>query len=402
MRTLIITVGREVLTGKTINTNLAIISSALQEIGVDISRSFVIDDIEEEYNKILDIADEDLLIFTGGLGPTIDDITKESVFKYYNINTYLHQETLDRNIKYFNRMNRVMQDTNLKQAYFPKDGMILKNDLGTAPGVIFKTQDKTIVLFPGPPHEMEPMLKETINYLKKTISSLLYSDGFKLTGISESDMEIMLKSFYPKYPDIVIAPYASIGEIKYVFTSKNELLMKNCMNDFKNKFSEFVYGNLNESLEEVVVKLLLKQNKTISAAESCTGGMFASKIVNISGASQVFNESLVTYSNESKVRLLNIDENDLNSHGAVSDKIAYEMAHNLQLITNANITVGITGIAGPNGGTKDKPVGLVYFGITHNKKTKTYSKIFNGNRLMVRTRSTMHALNLIRKELLNE
>ncbi|MFK5883015.1 MAG: competence/damage-inducible protein A [Candidatus Izemoplasma sp.] len=402
MKSAIITVGKEVLTGKTINTNLATIASALTEIGIEISRSFVIDDIFNEYVKVLDILDEDLIIFTGGLGPTIDDITKESILKYFNINSVIDEETLERNQAYFSRMNRKMEDTNLKQAYFPEDSIILKNDLGTAPGLIFKVDKKTIILFPGPPHELKPMLDKTIEYLIKQNNIKMFSKGFKLTGIGESDMEVLLKDFYHLHKSVVIAPYASVGEIKYVFTSKNEFAITKCMIDFKEKFKQYIYGNLNQTLEEVVVNLLKKQNKIISAAESCTGGMFASKITNVSGSSEVFNESYITYSNEAKNRILNIDKELLNDHGAVSEKVAFKMAENLQQITNADITVSITGIAGPTGGTKEKPVGLVYFGITHKGITKVYKKISNGNRLMVRTRSTMFALNLIRKELLNE
>ena len=198
MKTAIITVGKEVLTGKTINTNLATISLALNQVGIDVSRSFVIDDIKEEYDKILSCVDEEILIFTGGLGPTIDDITKESVTEFYNIETVLDENTLNKNKKYFTRMNLVMKDTNLKQAYFPKDSLILQNELGTAPGVIFKANNKIIILFPGPPHEMKPMLKEAVKYLTKDLKTKMFSKGFKLTGIGESDMEIELTDFYPK------------------------------------------------------------------------------------------------------------------------------------------------------------------------------------------------------------
>lgn len=400
MKTAIITVGKEVLTGKTINTNLATISLALNRVGIDVSRSFVIDDIKEEYDKILSCVDEEILIFTGGLGPTIDDITKESVTGFYNIETVLDQETQDKNIEYFARMKRVMKDTNLKQAYFPKDSLILQNELGTAPGVIFKANNKIIILFPGPPHEMKPMLVEAIRYLTKDLKAKMFSKGFKLTGIGESDMEIELTDFYPKYKNVTIAPYASVGEIKYVFTGLKESSVDKCMVDFKEKFNEYVYGDISDTLEGVVVKLLQQQNKYISAAESCTGGMFSDRIINISGASEVFKESFITYANEAKIERLNVKPETLNKYGAVSEECAYEMSHNLQLKTGADITVSITGIAGPSGGTKEKPVGLVYFGITHLGKTKVYSKISNGNRLMVRTRSTMFALDLVRKELL--
>jgi len=211
MKTAIITVGKEVLTGKTINTNLATISRKLNEIGIDVNRSIVIDDIKEEYYSILDFCDSDLIIFTGGLGPTIDDITRETVIDYFNVETYLDKNVLKDMEDYFNRIKMKMEDTNNKQAYFPKDSIILKNDLGTAPGVIFKAKTKTIVLFPGPPHEMIPMLEELIIYLKNELDIKLYSKGFRMVGIGESTMEKSLTGFYEKHPLVNVAPYAGIG-----------------------------------------------------------------------------------------------------------------------------------------------------------------------------------------------
>lgn len=400
MKTAIIAVGKEVLTGKTINTNLATISQALNQVGIDVTRSFVIDDIKEEYHRILKCIDEDILIFTGGLGPTIDDITKESVSSYFDLEMVLDEKTLNKNNEYFLRIGRVMKDTNLSQAYFPVDSFILENELGTAPGVIFETKGKIIILFPGPPHEMLNMLDLAVNYILEKLDNRVYSKGFKLTGIGESDMEVELKSFYPRFPNVSIAPYASVGEIKYVFTASKEKDVEECMLAFRSKFNDFVYGDISDSLEGVVVKLLLEQNKYISTAESCTGGMLSSKIVNISGASDVFKESFITYANSSKVDNLNVKEETLKKYGAVSEECAFEMSNNLSLKTKVDIAVSITGIAGPTGGTIEKPVGLVYFGITHLGDTKVYKKIFNGNRLMVRTRSTMYALNLVRNELM--
>lgn len=399
MRTAIITVGKEVLTGKTINTNLANISRRLNEIGIDVNRSIVIDDIKEEYYKILDFCDSDLIIFTGGLGPTIDDITRETVIDYFKVETYLDENILKDIKEYFLRMKVKMEDTNDKQAYFPKKSIILENDLGTAPGVIFKTNNKTIVLFPGPPHEMLPMLEKLIEYLKKELDIRLYSKGFRMVGTGESTMEKALTGFYEKNPLVNVAPYASIGELKYVFTSSNEEKLKETMNDFYSQFSEYIYGDLSDSLEGVIVEKLINKNMIISTAESCTGGMLASTIINVSGSSSVFKEGLVTYSNEAKTKYLNVKPETLNSYGAVSKEVAHEMAVGLSKMTDSDISVSVTGIAGPTGGSTEKPLGLTYFGISHKGITKTYKKVFNGNRKMVRTRATIFALNLIRKEI---
>ena len=400
MKTAIITVGKEVLTGKTTNTNLRTIASRLNQIGIDVNRSFVIDDKLEEYHEILDFIDEDLIIFTGGLGPTIDDITRETVINYFGVDTYINQDILKGIKSYFDHINVEMKDTNTKQALFPKKSIILDNKLGTAPGVIFDVNNKTIVLFPGPPHEMLPMLEELIKYLEKVNEIKYFSKGFKLVGTGESTMEKSLTGFYELHPNVNIAPYAGIGEIKYIFTSINKLDLENAMNEFYKLFPKFVFGDLNDTLEGVVVKLLTDKKMIISVVESCTGGMLASSITNVSGSSSVFNESIVTYSNEAKIKYLDIKLDTLNTYGAVSSECALEMSKKLFEKTNSDITVSITGIAGPTGGTKEKPIGLVYFGVTFKGENKTYKKMFNGNRYMIRKRATIFALDLVRKELL--
>lgn len=399
MRTAVITVGKEVLTGKTVNTNLATISRMLNQIGIDTNRSFVIDDQKEEYYKILDFIDEELIIFTGGLGPTIDDISRETVIDYFGVDASINQEVLKGIKEYFDQIGLKMDDTNNKQAYFPKKSVILHNDLGTAPGVIFSKGEKTIILFPGPPHELLPMLKESIEYLKKKLKIRLYSKGFRMVGIGESVMEKALIGFYELHPNVNIAPYASVGEIKYVFTSNKIIDLESAMNQFKKKFEEYIYGDLNDTLESIIVESLTKKKLIISVVESCTGGLLAGSITSVNGSSRVFAESIVTYSNEAKVKYLGVSLNTLNTHGAVSIECAYEMVDNLYNKTISDVCVSVTGIAGPTGGTKEKPVGLVFFGINYKGNTKTYKRIFNGNREMIRKRATIYALNLVRKEL---
>ncbi len=401
MKVAVIAVGKEVLTGKTVNTNLKHIASNLQTIGIDVTRSFVIDDIKDEYNKILDFVDEDIIIFTGGLGPTIDDITRESVYQYFNQDTYIDEKVIKYIKTFFDKMNLKMKDTNNKQALRPKDSVLLHNSQGTAPGIYFEAHQKQVILLPGPPNELLPMLKQVLSILKETLDIKLYSEGFKLVGTGESYMEDKLKGFYQKHPNVNIAPYAGLGEIKYIFTSESIKDLRSCEEEFFNQFNQFIYGDLEDTLEGVVVKLLKDQNKKISFAESCTGGMLASSIVNVSGSSEVFDQSFVTYSNASKMKYLNVDPKVLQEFGAVSNECAYSMVEGLQKETNADICVSITGIAGPTGGTEEKPVGLVYFGVYHNETIKTHRFVFNGDRFKVRSRSVTYALNLIRRELLN-
>jgi len=402
MKTAIITVGKEVLTGKTVNTNLTTISSKLHEIGIDVNRSFVIDDQKEEYHKILDFIDEDLLFFTGGLGPTVDDITRETVLEYFNVETYVNQDVLKKIKSYFDRMNITMKDTNNKQALMPKEGILLENELGTAPGLYFKVDGKRIILLPGPPIELRPMLDQVIDYLRKEFGTQLFSRGFKLVGTGESYMENKLNGFYQKHPNVNVAPYAGLGEIKYIFTSDNLEDMNRCMDDFYGRFSQYIYGSLEDTLEGVVVALLKEQSKTVSFAESCTGGMIASTIVNVSGSSEVFKESFVTYANQAKIKYLNVTPNVLNEFGAVSNECAYEMVKGLHNQTKAQVCLSVTGIAGPTGGTEEKPVGLVYFGLYLDGEIKTYRRVFNGNREMIRSRAMIYGLNTIRMELLKK
>lgn len=401
MKVAVIAVGKEVLTGKTTNTNLRTIASKLLEIGIEVNRSFVIDDIKEEYFKILDFIDENLIIFTGGLGPTVDDITRETVLEYFKTETFLDEEVLKYIKSIFDKAGFTMRDTNNKQALMPKNGTLLHNPRGTAPGLYYKTNGKIIVLLPGPPIENIPMFKDVIDLLKQELDIKMFSEGFRLVGTGESYMEDKLKGFYELHPNVNVAPYAGTGEIKYVFTSSNEEELKDCMNDFHSQFNEFIYGDLDDTLEGVIVKKLFENNQTISFAESCTGGLIASTITNVSGSSSVFNESFVTYANETKMKHLNVSKDTLENFGAVSNECAYEMAQGLHNNTKADICVSVTGIAGPTGGTEEKPVGLVYFGVYHQGETKTYRRVFPGSREQVRSRARTHALNLVRKTLNN-
>jgi nicotinamide-nucleotide amidase len=239
-----------------------------------------------------------------------------------------------------------------------------------------------------------------IELIKDELDINLISRGFKLVGTGESSMENNLRGFYGVHPKVNVAPYANVGEIKYIFTSSDTDALDRAMKDFYSKFEEFIYGGLEDTLEGVVVELLKEQDKIISVAESCTGGMVASRLVNVNGSSTVFKEGLVTYANEAKMKYLDVSEETLRYFGAVSPETAKEMCDNLYQKTDADITISITGIAGPNGGSEDKPVGLVYFGINHKGETSLYRKVFTGNREMVRLRATIFALNMVRKVLL--
>lgn len=400
MEAVIITVGKELLMGQTINSNLATIARRLSQAGLKVTQSIVIDDRKQDYFDVLDRCKGDVIVFTGGLGPTEDDLTKEAVFDYFDIETSLNQTVLDTIKGYFKRMNIPMSSANLKQAMLPKDGVVLNNPNGTAPGVYYHLKDRHIILLPGPPHEMTPMLEQACSVLEKEMDYHIHSSGYKLVGIGESTLEEGMKDIYSMDPDVLVAPYASVGELKYIFSSKNKQSLKKVSQYFEEKYRPYIYGTLKDTLESVVVGLLKESGLTISMAESCTGGLLASRIVNVSGASDVFKESFVTYSNEAKKRHLGVSEETLQKAGAVSEQCAKEMALGLHEKTQCDVCVSITGIAGPTGGTIDKPVGLVHFGIWINGGVISDHRIFNGNREMVRYRASQHALNLIRKGLI--
>jgi nicotinamide-nucleotide amidase len=294
-----------------------------------------------------------------------------------------------------------MTSANHKQAVFPINSRILENHLGTAPGVCIEVNEQHIVLLPGPPREMSPMLEEVIKYLKEKVGLNIFSEGFKLVGTGESAMEEKLEGFYEQYPKVNIAPYASLGEIKYIFTSADKNELNKAKNAFYDKFSEYIYGSIDETLEEIIVNLLKEKSSTVATAESCTGGLLASSITSVAGASYVFHEGLITYSNEAKMKYLDVQKETLETFGAVSSECVYQMAKNLQVKTNASYALSVSGIAGPSGGTKEKPVGLVYFGLSYQGNVIVEHQVFNGNRMMIQKRAQIYALNMLRKVLIN-
>ncbi|MFH5881601.1 competence/damage-inducible protein A [Liberiplasma polymorphum] len=402
MQATIITIGNELLNGKTINTNLNYLSKELRSIGIKVSRAVSINDEETMINETLDQTKDNLIIFTGGLGPTKDDLTKESVCKYFNLELHYHEESYKRIELAFARMNRTVNESNKKQAYFPKESIILPNQYGTAPGVIIQVDDKIIVLLPGPPQEMHPMFSSVKAYLEERVEKDFYEAGFLVVGIGESDMEGQLTTIYEKHDKVNIAPYAGLAEIQYIFTSPNKNALEAALNAFQKTFDEYIVGPYNMPLEERVVEVLMAQNKTISFAESCTGGLLAGRLINVPNASQVFNESYVLYSNESKIRNLGVNQMIIDKFGAVSDQCVYELAYQAAHRTRSDIAMSISGVAGPGGGSSIKPVGTVYFGLYHEGKTKTYHRVFAGDRQMIRYKAVTFALYLIYKALMHE
>ncbi|UPA31814.1 competence/damage-inducible protein A [Terrisporobacter glycolicus] len=410
MKAEIITVGTEILLGDILNTNTHYLSNELANMGVDVYYQITVGDNE---NRLLNQLEEsfrrsDLVVLTGGLGPTQDDLTKEVCAKYFNLDMEFHQPSWDKIIEIHNKMKRTPTENNKKQAYFPVNSIILPNEYGTAPGCIMEKDNKMIIVMPGPPREMKPMFDNFVKpFLQKNSEDILKSKVIRIIGVGESKVENDLLDLIQKQVNPTIATYAKDGECTVRITAKGktveevERLILPVVKEIKNRFKETVYGEDETTIEDEVAKILVKNNLTISVAESCTGGMVSSSLINYPGISSVFMEGCVTYSNEAKMKSLNVKEETLNSVGAVSEQCAKEMAEGVAARHNTNIGLSTTGIAGPEGGSEEKPVGLVYMGIKINDKTIVKKYIFNGDRQQIRYRACKTLLNDLRLELLN-
>jgi len=405
----IIAIGTEILLGDIVNTNAQYISKELALLGIDVYNQSVVGDNETRLLEAFKngFLKSDIIITTGGLGPTQDDITKETAAKFFNKELILDKDSLEWIKSYLYIQDEFTLETNKNQAYIPKDSIKMHNNFGTAPGVIINENNKILIILPGPPREMKAMFEEyVIGYLKGLTKDVLKSKVIRLFGIGESVMAKKVEHLINNYSNPTIAPYAKESDVILRITAKATSeeecikLIEPVENEIRNILGEYIYGEDEDSLEKVVAKLMIDKKLSISVAESCTGGMISSTLISYPGISEVFKEGAVTYSNEAKVRRLNVREETLDKFGAVSYEVAKEMAEGIAKNSNSNIGISTTGIAGPTGGTEEKPVGLVYIGITINNNTIVEKHIFKGSRERVRKRATLTAINLLRKELL--
>jgi len=403
----LISVGTEILLGNIVNTNAAYLSQQCANLGLSLYyQSVVGDNADRLRDTILTAKDRaDIIILGGGLGPTKDDLTKEIAAQAMGLTLVEDEHTKERIREYLETRGFEITENNWKQALIPEGSIVVDNENGTAPGIIIEKDGKRIILLPGPPNEMIPMFAEKIYpYLDALEPGTIYSKTVKICGVGESKAETMIEDLIDAQTNPTIATYAKTGEVHLRVTAKAEdekeakKLVKPMVKELKNRFGSYIYTTDTDiSLEKSVVDLLRANNLTVSTVESCTGGMLSAKITDVPGASEVFKSGYVTYSNKAKRKLVGVKKSTLDKHGAVSSNVAKEMATGAAVFTKADVTVSITGIAGPDGGTEEKPVGLVYIACHVCGSTTVKEYHFKGNRNKIREATVSAALGLMRE-----
>jgi nicotinamide-nucleotide amidase len=412
MKAQILTIGDEILIGQTINTNAAFIGEALINLSVAITKSVTVGDEESAILDQFDSAlkENDLVIVTGGLGPTHDDITKACVVKYFNTELVLDEEVMEDVKAYFKRRNMEMAKVNEGQALVPKSAKTIRNGNGTAPGIWIEQNEKIMVVMPGVPFEMKEMMRTYIipKIAEKTSAGNIVIKRTTLltTGIGESllfekvgDINELLQG-----AKLAFLPSQFGVKMRITVTEKTDKEAKNKLDEIeqklRSKIGRYIFGRDEETLEEVVARLLEERGYTLAVAESCTGGMISNMLTNVNGSSKFFERGVISYSNGSKVELLKVDEEMITKNGAVSFQVARQMAEGIKAVSGTDIGLSVTGIMGPTGAVGDKPVGLAFIGICDDKVCTAKKVIFGSNRLINKERTAQAALDVLRKHIL--
>lgn len=399
----IINVGNEVIEGDVLNSNAQFLSERLFEIGHKVLFHCVCRDDEEEILSVINFYSKksDMVILTGGLGPTQDDMTKEVLAKYLNISLVPNNKVLDDIKEKFKFYNKEMTENNIKQSYVIEGAKILFNEKGTAPGFLIERNECSYILLPGPPRELKYLFDKYIIdfFIKKIGKNKLKSEIIKIANVGESTVETRIKDLIDK-ENIYVATYAKLGEVKVkISTLENHGKILKVKNEIIKRFKDNIVGFNEKENSQALCEYLIKEGLSISTAESCTGGLIAYNIVKNSGVSSIFSGSFVTYSNEMKMKILNVKKETLDNYGAVSPEVAKEMLIGLEKRTNSDILVAVTGIAGPNGGSDEKPVGLVYIGVKILDDICILENKFRGNRLEIQERTSRTVFDIIYKKL---
>lgn len=404
MKAEIISIGNELLSGNILNTNTYYITRRLTEIGIEVLYHTSVKDEPQMLKDVTNIGlnRAELLIYTGGLGPTYDDVSKEVISETLGLKLKLSEECKKSIEEYFRKNNREMTPNNIKQAYIPEGAKYLPNEIGTAPGIFIEWKDKIVVMLPGPPKEMKIMFEKYVVPLIKQ-DFIIEEKTIKTIDIGEAQIEDVLQDIIRNNNGVYIATYAKSGtvDIKIVAKGKDrdniEKLLSDTVKKIESRLGDYIYSYEDENIEEIVFKMLKENKMTVAFCESCTGGLITSRFTKIPGVSEVFDRALITYSNISKMEELNVSKETLKKHGAVSKETALEMAKGLLYKANVDVALSITGIAGPSGGSETKPVGLVYIGICTKEDSKVVEALFDGDRTSIQNRAYLKAFNELRK-----
>lgn len=407
----LICVGTELLLGNIVNTNAAFISEKCAMLGLSMYYQSVVGDNPGRLIELLKTAKErsDVVILSGGLGPTQDDLTKETAAKVMG-KTLVEDERARKEIqKFMARRSKAITENNWKQALVPDGCKVLYNPNGTAPGIIMEEEQTRMILLPGPPNELIPMFEEQVYpYLREIQPEIICSKMVKLCGIGESSAETKILDLIEQQTNPTVAPYAKTGEVHLRITAKAATeeeayrMIAPVEKELQKRFGSLIYTDEPQVTLEMAVYELLKTNKlTVTTAESCTGGLLAGRLINVPGISEYLKEGYVTYSNEAKEKLLGVPSDILRQYGAVSSQTAEAMAAGGAKAADADLCIAVTGIAGPDGGTEEKPVGLVYMSCYCRGKLYTKKNQYTGSRSKIREYSVASALTLLREAILD-
>lgn len=406
----IIAVGSELLTPFYQDTDSLYITQRLNDMGVAINFKSIVGDSPEDLATCFNtaLARSDLVFIIGGLGPTEDDRTREVLASILGKTLIFKEEILEKIKSRFQRRGMEMPSVNKKQAYVIEGASVLENEHGTAPGLWLGRKGKVLILLPGPPHEMRPMFESAVWPRIQSAQSLFMArQVIKTTGLTESEIETRLSDIYPLPSAIQLTTLAYPGQIELHLTSqslestkKASAALSELGKKIRKRLGDHIFSSSGDELEEVTGRLLRRVKKTIAIAESCTGGLLGHRITNVPGSSDYFSQGVQAYSNESKIQMLGIQADLIHTYGAVSQEVARAMAQGIRERSGADIALSITGIAGPAGGSPEKPVGLVYTAIAFDGGVDVVKNVFLGDRAMVKSQSAQKALDMLRRHLL--
>jgi len=408
MKAEIICIGTELLLGQIVDTNAVYLAQELADLGIDLYHKTIVGDNLERIVATLQLAwsRADLVLLSGGLGPTQDDLTREAVAQMLQEPLNFCNEAWEEVQAYFNKVKRIIPESNRRQAMYPLSGQVILNPGGTAPGILIEREGHSLFAFPGVPHELKLMWENSAKpYLQKLLSfndgAVLTSKYLRMVGIGEAAMEEQIMDLIVNQTNPTIAPYAGRGEVCLRVTAKGRSLEENqhalakTIGLIEARLHSYIYGSDETNLETVIGQLLKKNGLTLAVTESCTGGLISHRLTNVPGSSAYYLGGVNAYSNQLKIKLLNVPLSTIERHGAVSPETARAMVEGICTLTKAEIGLAITGIAGPDGGSTEKPVGLVYFGLNFRGETFIERRIFPFDRIGNKEGAAQVALTLL-------